>query len=55
MAHLLQGENNLDGSSPGPSGVEASAMGDREWDYVFLQGAYPAGSGVPEAKLAEMR
>ncbi|CAN0486221.1 unnamed protein product, partial [Ectocarpus sp. 12 AP-2014] len=55
VAHLLQGEDNLDGSSPGPSGVEASAMGDREWDYVFLQGAYPEGSGVPEAKLAEMR
>lgn len=55
VAHLLQGEDNLDGSRPGPSGVEASAMRDAEWDYVFLQGAYPEGSAVPEAKLAEMR
>lgn len=55
IAHLLQGEDNLNGSKPGPSGVEAAAMGDAEWDYVFLQGAYPEGSGVPEAKLAEMR
>lgn len=55
MAHLLQGEDNLDGSRPGPSGIEASAMRDAEWDYIFLQGAYPEGSAVPEAKLAEMR
>eukprot|EP00752_Nemacystus_decipiens_P004015 g3678.t1 len=55
VAHLLQGEDNLDGSKAGPSGVEASAMRDAEWDYVFLQGEYPEGSAVPEAKLAEMR
>ena len=55
VAHLLQGEDNLDGSKTGPSGVEASSMGDREWNYVFLRTAYPEGSGVPEAKLAEMR
>lgn len=55
VAHLLQGEDNLNGSRPGPSGVEASAMRDAEWDYVFLQGAYPGDSAVPEAKLAEMR
>lgn len=30
-------------------------MRDAEWDYVFLQGEYPEGSAVPEAKLAEMR
>lgn len=55
MAHLLQGEDNLDGSKAGPSGVDASAMKDAEWDYVFLRGAYPEGSGVPEEKLTEMR
>lgn len=55
VAHLLQGEDNLDGSETGPSGVEASAMGDREWDFVFLRGEYPAGSAVPEDKLVEMR
>lgn len=55
MAHLLQGEGNLDGSSMGPLGVKASDMGDPEWDYVFLQAPYPEGSKVPEEKLAEMR
>lgn len=55
MAHLLQGEDNLDGSKTGPSGVEASSMGDKEWNYVFLRTPYPEGSAVPEAKLTEMR
>lgn len=55
VAHLLQGKDNLDGSETGPSGVQASAMGDREWDFVFLRGEYPAGSAVPEDKLVEMR
>ncbi|CAM9199743.1 unnamed protein product [Ascophyllum nodosum] len=55
VAHLLQGDNNMDGSKTGPLGVDASAMRDPEWDYVFLRGAYPEGSAVPEEKLAEMR
>lgn len=55
MAHLLQGEGNLDGSETGPLGVKASAMGDPEWNYIFLRGNYPEGSNVPEEKLAEMR
>lgn len=55
VAHLLQGVDNLDGSETGPIGVEASAMGDGEWNYIFLQGPYPEVSRVPEAKLAEMR
>ena len=45
----------MDGSKTGPLGVDASAMRDPEWDYVFLRGAYPEGSAVPEEKLAEMR
>lgn len=55
VAHLLQGLDNLDGSKTGPSGIEAKAMTDKEWDYVFLRGPYPEGSKVPEVKLAEMR
>ncbi|CAN0470071.1 unnamed protein product, partial [Discosporangium mesarthrocarpum] len=55
VAHLLQGESNLEGSKPGPSGVEASCMGDKEWDYIFLGAGYPEGSKVSEEKLREMR
>lgn len=55
VAHLLQGEGNLDGSETGPLGIKASEMGDPEWNYIFLRGNYPEGSVVPEEKLAEMR
>ncbi len=54
VAHLLQG-GVLNGSVPGPLGIQAKDMTDAEWDYVFLAKPYPAGSKVEEAKLKQMR
>ena len=56
IAHLLQGEGNVDGTRAGPLGIKAEQMTDAVWDYIFKQGAYPgAECGIEEAKLAQMR
>lgn len=57
IAHLLQGEDNLDGSKPGPLGIAPGAMDQAAWDYVVLGKDYPADGScaVPEEALAAMR
>eukprot|EP01028_Stygiella_incarcerata_P009300 TRINITY_DN4376_c0_g1_i1.p1 TRINITY_DN4376_c0_g1~~TRINITY_DN4376_c0_g1_i1.p1 ORF type:complete len:1110 (-),score=325.02 TRINITY_DN4376_c0_g1_i1:211-3249(-) len=36
VAGLLQGEDNLEGTKPGPLGIDAKDMTKEVWDYVFL-------------------
>eukprot|EP00743_Colponemidia_sp_Colp-15_P001223 GILK01001343.1.p1 GENE.GILK01001343.1~~GILK01001343.1.p1 ORF type:complete len:1083 (-),score=209.41 GILK01001343.1:77-3274(-) len=54
VAHLLQG-GVLDGSALGPLGIRAEQLTAPVWNYIFLQGPYPADCGIEEAKLQELR
>lgn len=42
ISHLLQGDNNLEGTSQGPLDISASAMTVEAFDYVFLGKPYNA-------------
>ena len=56
VSHLLQGENNVDGSAVGPLGIRAEDLTNTAWDYIFLKGTYPAaGCLIPEEKLQQCR
>ena len=56
VSHLLQGENNVDGSVIGPLGIRAEELTNATWDYIFLKGLYPAtGCLIPEEKLQQCR
>jgi leucyl-tRNA synthetase len=57
VAHILQGENNLNGQKPGPMGVKAEAMNEAAWDYVFLGKGFDGAAipGISEVVLATMR
>lgn len=55
VAHLIHGENNLDGiTTESPSGLQPSDLTDDVWSYIFLSdpssGKVP--NTVPEAKRA---
>ena len=41
IAHLLQGEGNVDGKKIGPTGVAPADMTEAAWDYVYQQGLCP--------------
>jgi len=54
VAHLLQGA--VDGSQPGALGIKPEELTHEIWDYIFLNGSYPAGkTNIPEEKLAQLR
>ncbi|GJQ09061.1 hypothetical protein GpartN1_g852.t1 [Galdieria partita] len=36
IAHLIQGEDNLDGKKPNPIGIEADQMTPAVWNFIFL-------------------
>ena len=55
IAHLLQGENNMDGQKVGPSGIKSEQMNDMVWDYIFQGKAFPEKCGIEKSKLEEMR
>lgn len=60
VAHLLQGgavEPVAPGAtmSPGPLDIKPEQLTDAVWDYVFLEGPFPADSGIPEDKLSLLR
>jgi leucyl-tRNA synthetase len=54
VAHLLQG-GALDGSATGPAGIRPEQLTDAVWDYIFVEGAYPADCGIPEETLRGLR
>lgn len=54
ISHMLQG--NIDGSTSGTLGIEASSLSDADFDYIFLgleEGL--AGSSIAREHLEEMR
>ena len=57
IAHLLQGENNLEGTEIGPLGVPAEAFTIEAFNYVFMDAAYDAEKcpGVTEEQLKKLR
>uniref|UniRef100_A0A7R9UHB7 leucine--tRNA ligase n=1 Tax=Pinguiococcus pyrenoidosus TaxID=172671 RepID=A0A7R9UHB7_9STRA len=50
IAHLLQGEANLDGKKVGPSNVPPEAYTEDIWDYIFFGGDKPSS---PHAEVFE--
>jgi leucyl-tRNA synthetase len=56
IAHHLQGRSGgLDGTKPGPHGIEASDMTVEVWDHLLLNTPVPADCRVPAELLATMR
>lgn len=57
VASKLHGRNNMFGTEPNAAGVTPAQMTDAVWDYIFLNGPYPASEpNVPaESVLQEMR
>jgi len=55
IAHLLQGEDNLDGSKPSPSGIKPEQLTDAVYDYIYRNKAYPVDCMIPEETLATFR
>lgn len=57
IAHLLQGEGNLDGSRTGPAGIPADKLNIAAFDYVFLGKPFNKKKmpGLSEAKLKALR
>ncbi|CAG8696973.1 1704_t:CDS:2, partial [Scutellospora calospora] len=54
VAHLLQG-GALDGSKPGPLGIQVSELTDQVWDYIFCNGPFPTTSSIPLEKLDRLK
>eukprot|EP00882_Tetradesmus_deserticola_P006429 GHRQ01006765.1.p1 GENE.GHRQ01006765.1~~GHRQ01006765.1.p1 ORF type:complete len:1052 (+),score=503.60 GHRQ01006765.1:66-3221(+) len=52
IAHYLQ-NSDMYGQSVGE--VNPAHLTNEVWDYVFMQGPYPAGCAIPEALLQKMR
>eukprot|EP00792_Barthelona_sp_PAP020_P008683 TRINITY_DN3241_c0_g1_i1.p1 TRINITY_DN3241_c0_g1~~TRINITY_DN3241_c0_g1_i1.p1 ORF type:complete len:1075 (+),score=346.96 TRINITY_DN3241_c0_g1_i1:40-3225(+) len=55
VAHLLHGENNLDGSKPGPLGVEAKDMTPEVWDYIYCIVDEVPETPIPVESLNKLR
>jgi leucyl-tRNA synthetase len=41
IAHMLQGENNMDGQKTGPSGITSDELNDACFEYIFCNGPLP--------------
>jgi len=55
VAHLLQGIDNFDGTRPGPIGIDAAALTDDVWEYIFQDAPFPASTAIPREKLEQCR
>ena len=55
IAHLLQGEDNLDGGKGSPVGIKPEQLTDQVWNYIFLRGPPPTDSDLPAATLETLR
>ncbi|CAG8538744.1 7229_t:CDS:2, partial [Racocetra fulgida] len=45
----------LDGSKPGPLGIQASEMTDQVWEYIFCDGPFPTTSSITQEKLDKLK
>lgn len=55
IAHLLQGENNLNGQKTGPAGITPEQCTGEVFSYIFLERDYPTTCGIPEDVLSKMK
>ncbi|GMI40858.1 hypothetical protein TeGR_g10626 [Tetraparma gracilis] len=55
IAHILQGEDNLDGSKPTPSGVKPEELTNEVFDFIYRKRAFPASSSIPADVLNKMK
>lgn len=55
VAHLLHGEDNLDGGQGSPAKIQAEDLTDDVWDFVFLNTPLPKKSKIPQKTLEKMR
>jgi len=55
VAHLLHGEENLDGKKGSPEKIKAEDLTDEVWDFVFLNGPLPKKSKIPQKLLEKMQ
>ena len=55
VAHLLHGEDNLDGGHGSPAKIQAEDLTDDVWDFVFLNTPLPKKSKIPQKTLEKMR
>ena len=56
IAHVLQGENNLNGEDgKGLGNLKAEDLTDEVFDYIFRNQPYPEGCPVPQETLEKMR
>ena len=55
VAGQLQGKDNLFGKTVGPSGIRPEQLTHAVWDYIFLNGAYPAAEeGAPPKEALDV-
>jgi len=54
IAHILQGENNLNGE-PGPHGIKPEDMTDEVFDYIFKKKPLSSPTNIDAALLETMR
>jgi leucyl-tRNA synthetase len=54
IAHMLQGENNLDGSKSNPSGIKPEQLNDDIFNYIYLRAPLPK-TDIPTATLEKLR
>ncbi|RYE83637.1 MAG: hypothetical protein EOO65_03615 [Methanosarcinales archaeon] len=57
VAHLLQGGTVTpkDCATPGPAGIKPELLTDDVWDFIFLDGEFPADCGIPRETLDVLR
>jgi leucyl-tRNA synthetase len=55
IAQALQGEGNLDGSKPSPSGIQPEQLNDHVFNFIFLRGPVPPGTTIPLNTLEKLR
>jgi len=56
IAHILQGENNLNGNKEkSPGGIDPNDLTDEVFDYVYRNGPLPENSKIQRSILEKMR
>jgi len=55
IAHMLQGEANLDGTGAAPCGITPDQLNDAVFNFIFLRGPVPEGTAIPVATLEALR
>eukprot|EP00568_Trieres_chinensis_P011970 CAMPEP_0183296168 /NCGR_PEP_ID=MMETSP0160_2-20130417/3842_1 /TAXON_ID=2839 ORGANISM="Odontella Sinensis, Strain Grunow 1884" /NCGR_SAMPLE_ID=MMETSP0160_2 /ASSEMBLY_ACC=CAM_ASM_000250 /LENGTH=1111 /DNA_ID=CAMNT_0025457759 /DNA_START=149 /DNA_END=3484 /DNA_ORIENTATION=+ len=55
IAHVLQGEGNLEGDKPSPGAISPESLTDEVFDYIYSNGPLPADTPISKENLDKMR